>query len=101
MSRDECELIIGRLFYNGLLSLEMGYTAYATNTYLKLNPQGSRLLQGLLLPLDLRRTCSVLQNAKCDCHLVALATSGSIAPFDTGWTGRWLVVPYGAMHCYS
>lgn len=51
MSRDECELIIGSLFYAGLLSLEMGYTAYATNTYLKLSPQGRRLLQGQLLPL--------------------------------------------------
>lgn len=49
MNRDECELIIGRLFYDGLLSLEMGYTAYATNAYLKLSPHGSRLLQGLLL----------------------------------------------------
>ena len=47
MSRDECEQVIGKLFYDGLLSLEMGYTAYSTNAYLKLSPQGSRLLQGL------------------------------------------------------
>ncbi|KAK9820921.1 hypothetical protein WJX74_008097 [Apatococcus lobatus] len=46
MSKDECEQVVGSLFYDGLLSLEMGYTAYATNSYLKLSPKGSRLLQG-------------------------------------------------------
>ena len=50
LSRDECEQIIGKLLYDGLLKLEMGYTAYATNSYLKLSPLGSRLLQGALLP---------------------------------------------------
>ncbi len=49
MTRDDCEEIIGKLFYDGLLSLEMGYTAYSTNAYLKLSPHGSRLLQGLSL----------------------------------------------------
>ena len=48
MSRDECEQVIGNLFFNGLLSLEMGYTAYATNAYIKLSQKGSCLLQGEL-----------------------------------------------------
>ena len=47
MGRDECEQVIGRLFYDGLLGLDMGYTAYATNAYLKLSPHGTRLLQGM------------------------------------------------------
>lgn len=36
MSRDDNEWLVGQLMLSGLLQLEFGFTAYSTNTYLKL-----------------------------------------------------------------
>ncbi|KAK9830588.1 hypothetical protein WJX81_002230 [Elliptochloris bilobata] len=45
-SPDMCERIIAQLTHDGHLQLDFGFTAYATNCYLKCTPRASLLLQG-------------------------------------------------------
>ncbi len=48
MSKDENELVIAQMVYDGYIHFDFGYTAYATNAYLKATQQASLLLQGAL-----------------------------------------------------
>ncbi|GAB4814163.1 hypothetical protein N2152v2_001209 [Parachlorella kessleri] len=53
LSRDENELVVQQLLLEGCLLLDFGFTAYATNVYLKLGPRAATVLQGkrrILLP---------------------------------------------------
>ncbi|GLI58828.1 hypothetical protein VaNZ11_000592 [Volvox africanus] len=45
MSRDEDEAMVAAMMYAGLLELEFGHTAYATNTYLRASRRGIQLLE--------------------------------------------------------
>ncbi|BDA44413.1 ATP-dependent DNA helicase Q1 [Coccomyxa sp. Obi] len=46
MSKDENELVIAQMVYDSYIHFDFGYTAYATNAYLKATQQASLLLQG-------------------------------------------------------
>lgn len=48
MGREENELVIGQLLYDGYLQFDFSYTAYATNAYLKASQRASLILQGKL-----------------------------------------------------
>ncbi|GIL70438.1 hypothetical protein Vretimale_3595 [Volvox reticuliferus] len=45
MSRDENEAVVAAMMYAGLLELEFGHTAYATNTYLRASRRGIQLVE--------------------------------------------------------
>ncbi len=49
MSRDDNERVIAQMVYDGYIQFDFGYTAYATNSYLKATQQSSQLLQGVML----------------------------------------------------
>jgi hypothetical protein len=46
LSRDDAERLIGHMVAEGYLDLELGYTAYSTNAYLKCGRMAPRLLEG-------------------------------------------------------
>ena len=46
LSKDDCELLIAHLVQTGILQLDFGFTAYATNTYLKAAPRAGQMLAG-------------------------------------------------------
>jgi hypothetical protein len=48
MCKDNNERIIAQMVYDGYIQFDFGYTAYATNAYLKATAQASLLLQGAL-----------------------------------------------------
>jgi ATP-dependent DNA helicase Q1 len=45
MSRDENELVVQQLLREGCLQLDFGFTAYATNVYMKAGPCATAVLQ--------------------------------------------------------
>lgn len=45
LSRDECEAVVQALVLEGSLRLDFGFTAYATNAYLKATGRATGLLQ--------------------------------------------------------
>jgi hypothetical protein len=47
LSREDAERLIGRMVMEGFLDIELAYTPYATNAYLKLGPMAPRLLEGM------------------------------------------------------
>lgn len=46
LSRDEAERVIGKMILESFLDVELAYTPYSTNTYLKLGTMANRLLEG-------------------------------------------------------
>lgn len=46
MSKDDNERVIAQMVYEGYLQFDFGYTAYATNAYLKAAQSAHMLLQG-------------------------------------------------------
>ncbi|KAK9809014.1 hypothetical protein WJX72_007915 [[Myrmecia] bisecta] len=46
MSRDENERLIAQLVYEDYLQMDFGFTAYATNAYLKASPKAAQLTAG-------------------------------------------------------
>ena len=46
LSKDDCELLIAHMVQRGMLQLDFGFTAYATNTYLKAAPRALQMLAG-------------------------------------------------------
>lgn len=47
LSKDDCELLIAHMVQRGILQLDFGFTAYATNTYLKAAPRALQMLAGV------------------------------------------------------
>ncbi|KAG2445794.1 hypothetical protein HXX76_000398 [Chlamydomonas incerta] len=45
LSKDDNEAVVAAMMYAGLLEFEFGFTAYATNTYLRPSGRGSHLLE--------------------------------------------------------
>lgn len=52
MSPDDCELLIAKRVYSGVLQIDFGFTAYATTAYLKCSSRASFLVAGKEFPLE-------------------------------------------------
>lgn len=48
LSKDDCELLIAHMVQRGILQLDFGFTAYATNTYLTAAPRAPQMLAGVI-----------------------------------------------------
>ena len=46
MSPDDCEHLIAKMVYSGVLQIDFGFTAYATTAYLKCSSRASFLVAG-------------------------------------------------------
>lgn len=46
ISRDDAERLVGKMVLEGFLDIELAYTPYSTNAYLKLGPAAGQLLNG-------------------------------------------------------
>lgn len=84
MSKDDNEHVIAQMVYDGYIRFDFGYTAYATNAYLKTTHQSSLLLQGGQIPIacDSPIYCStrfvnllseMLSSLSGDCWLISAA----------------------------
>ena len=46
MSKQDSEQLLAQMVHTGILCIEFGYTAYATNAYLKCSPRAAQVLAG-------------------------------------------------------
>ena len=51
LSKEDSEALLAQMVYTGILQIEFGFTAYATNAYLKCSQRAAQTLAGLADPV--------------------------------------------------